>query len=270
MGNFAPTKTLNPVMPKSAPFRLWPALVIVALQWLIRFGAPLVDPNGSLVGLLGGLVGGLALLVWWIFFSRASWTERGIGVALLFAVPAVVQPFLHDSVRTGMMGMLYSIYLIPLLSLAFVAWAAVSRRFGTASKLAALAVVVMAVSGSWLSLRTDGITSAGSGSFQWRWSETTEERLLASAAPLPVAPAERHLRAGVHCSPRPPNPAPPPPSPDPPPAGPPGAEAEWPGFAAQGRDGIVTRRPDSTPIGTPPRPVSGGSARSAPAGLRSR
>lgn len=244
MRNIAPAETLNPVMPKSVPLRLWPAIAIVVLQWVLRFGAPLVDPNGSLIGLLGGIVGGIALLVWWMFFSRASWAERGIGVALLFAVPAVVQPFLHDSVRTGMMGLLYSIYLIPVLSLAFVAWAVASRRIGMAPRLAVLAVVVAAVSSSWLLLRTDGITSAGSESFQWRWSETAEERLLASAAPLPVAPAAPVQPEPVQLN-EPSSPAiemvpTPPPAPateQEPEAAP---QPEWPGFRGPRRDGVVT------------------------------
>ena len=51
--------------------RLKAGVFIVILQWLVWFVVPLVIPGSAVVGFLGGLLGGLAILVWWAFFSRA-------------------------------------------------------------------------------------------------------------------------------------------------------------------------------------------------------
>ncbi len=58
------------------PLRLWPGVVAVVLQWLVRFVLPIVVPEAIPFGVLGGLAGGLAVVVWWLFFSRAPWSER--------------------------------------------------------------------------------------------------------------------------------------------------------------------------------------------------
>ena len=55
------------------PLRLWPGVVAVVLQWLAFYGVPIVmsGPAAGYIAPLGGLVGGLAVIVWWVFFSRA-------------------------------------------------------------------------------------------------------------------------------------------------------------------------------------------------------
>ena len=50
--------------------RLWPGVVIVTAQWLARFGLPVVR-TGALAASWRAAAG-LALVVWWLFFSRAA------------------------------------------------------------------------------------------------------------------------------------------------------------------------------------------------------
>ena len=65
------------------PLRLWPGVVIVILQWLLRFVVPVVVPAALLFGLLGGIFGGgLAIVLWWVFFSRAG-NARGRTTAIV-------------------------------------------------------------------------------------------------------------------------------------------------------------------------------------------
>ena len=83
------------------PLRLWPGVVAVVLQWLVRFVVPVVVPGAIAVGMIGELLGGVTIVVWWLFFSRAPWSERVGAIVLmgvaLFATPRIV----HESIATG-------------------------------------------------------------------------------------------------------------------------------------------------------------------------
>jgi outer membrane protein assembly factor BamB len=195
------------------PLRLWPGVVLVALQWAARFGLPAVAPEAMMYGVLGALAGGLAIVGWWLFFSRAPWSERLGAVALILVALAATPRILHPSIATGAMGYLFYLYAIPVVSLALVAWAAVSRRLSAGPRWAALAAAILLACGGWALFRTGGFTGSGDSDFAWRWAETPEERLLARAGAAAAAPA----------------------------AAPPAAEpgAEWPGFRGPRRDGVV-------------------------------
>jgi outer membrane protein assembly factor BamB len=175
------------------PLRLWPGVLAVGLQWLVRFGVPIVVPEALAFGVIGGLLGGLVVVVWWTFFSRAPWFER-LGAVVLMIVTLVATPrILHESIATGMMGMMFVIYVIPVLSLAFVAWAVASRRLSDGPRRASMVATILLACGAFALLRTGGITGDADSDFAWRWAETPEERLLAQAgdepATLPPAPA---------------------------------------------------------------------------------
>jgi outer membrane protein assembly factor BamB len=98
-------------------------------------------------------------------------------VLALAATPSI----LHESIASGMMGMMFYVYAVPVLSIAFVAGAAASRRLADGPRRAALAATIVLACGAWALLRTDGILGAGGAQFAWRWTPTAEERLLAQA-----------------------------------------------------------------------------------------
>jgi hypothetical protein len=124
--------------------RLWPGVALVALQWLIRYGVPAVWPEALYTAIMGALGCGLAVVVWWVIFSRARWWERVGAVVLMAAALAGVRPMLDASVATGMMGMLFFVYGIPTLCLAFVVWAVLTRRVsGAALRGATLAAAIV-------------------------------------------------------------------------------------------------------------------------------
>src|SRR2546427_96328 len=174
------------------PLRLWPGVVAVVLQWLVRFVVPVVVPGAIAVGMIGELLGGVTIVVWWLFFSRAPWSERVGAIVLmgvaLFATPRIV----HKSIATGMMGMMFVIYAIPLLSLAFVAWAVASRRLSSGPRRASMVAAILLGCGVLALVRTGGITGDADSDFHWRWAKPPEDRLLARAgderAALPSAP----------------------------------------------------------------------------------
>lgn len=243
------------VNPRLAPraLRLWPGVVAVTLQWLLRFGLPFVAPDAAFFAVIGGIVGGLAVLVWWMFFSRIPHLDRWGAVALIAAAGlAAPRTILHPSIATGMMGMMFPIYAAPVISLALVAWAVLAgRSLDTAgSRRLALAGFILAACAIFALLRTDGIIGDAGSQLAWRWTKTPEEQLLARTiaepapvvavpAPTPPVPATSGPPAAKQ---EPTEPPPPvakttPPPPPPPPAS--IAAAVWPGFRGPHRDGVV-------------------------------
>ena len=216
--------------------RLWPGVVAVMLQWFVRFGVLIIVPEALAFAVIGGLLGGLAVLVWWVFLSRAPHLERWGAVVLMIGALAATWQVLDKSIATGMMGMMFLVYAIPVLSLALVAGAVASRRLADGLRRATLVATIVFACGVWAFLRTDGMTGGAHAQFAWRWTETSEQKLLARAgaepAALPAAPS-RGETSGERRAPR---------SGGEPPAPPAAARtgAGWPGFRGPHRDDIVS------------------------------
>jgi outer membrane protein assembly factor BamB len=161
------------------PLRLWPGVAIVALQWLLWFVVPVAFPEFGPYGIMFGIYAGLALLLWWLVFSRAPWFER-IGMTVLMVVAIVAtKRLVHPSIAGGGMGFLLYIYAIPILSLALVAGAAASRGRSQERRRATMVGAILLACAAFTLLRTGGITGEGDSDLHWRWSKTPEERLLA-------------------------------------------------------------------------------------------
>jgi outer membrane protein assembly factor BamB len=193
---------------------LWPGVVAVALQWLLRFVVPMVVPEAAMIAVLGGLAGGLLVVVWWLFFSRAPWLERVGAIVLMVVALLATKRIVHESIANGMMGMMLPIFAIPILSLALVVWAITSRGLSSAGRRASMVGAILLACGVLTLVRTGGITGDAVSDLHWRWTKTPEERLLAQAGnePAPLAPVDP---TGGQ------------------------TDAEWPGFRGPERDGIA-------------------------------
>jgi len=152
------------------------AAVLLVLLWFV---IPIVVPGATMYGIIGGVVCGLAILLWWLFFSRAPWSERLGAVALMVVALFAAKPFLHHSVAGAGMGMLFFVLAIPLMSLALVAWAAASRRLSSGLRRASMVAAILLACGVFTVVRTGGITGDGDSDLHWRWTPSPEERLLA-------------------------------------------------------------------------------------------
>jgi hypothetical protein len=107
------------------PLRLWPGVVTVVLLLLVRFLIPVVVPGGVPIGIIGGLVSALIIMVWWIFFSRAPRADRMGAIVVMVIAVILTRRILHQSIAKGMMGMMFFIYVIPVLC----CWRAMTRRW---------------------------------------------------------------------------------------------------------------------------------------------
>jgi outer membrane protein assembly factor BamB len=173
------------------PLRLWPGAIAVALQWLIWFGAPVVAPDAMMGAIIGAAACALAVLVWWLFFSRAPWIERLGAIVLMVVSVVVTKRVVHPSIAGGGMGMMLPIYSIPALSLALVVAAAAGRRLSSGLRRGAMVAAILLACAVFTLIRTGGMSGEGASDLHWRWTQTPEQRLLAQAAnePEPPAPA---------------------------------------------------------------------------------
>jgi outer membrane protein assembly factor BamB len=174
------------------PLRLWPAVIIATLQLLVMFLGPVVAPDAELpVGMLGGVVGALAIALWWLFFSRAPWVERVGAIVLMVVGVLATKAVAHESMVGAGQGMLMYILPIPYLALALVAWAVVARHLQVGARRLALVAAILLACVPFALIRTAGVSGSVS-QFHLRWTPTPEERLLALAndepRPLPPAP----------------------------------------------------------------------------------
>jgi outer membrane protein assembly factor BamB len=164
--------------------RLWPGVVLAALQILSWYIVPKFLPaNLAYYGMMGTVAGGFAIIVWWAIFSRAPRLERW-GAVLLMAVALVATSrILHVSVANAGQGMLFAFLAIPLLSFVFVVGVVASHRLVDRSRRAVLLATILLASGGWALVRINGVNPLD---FAWRWSPTPEERLLAQAENEPM------------------------------------------------------------------------------------
>jgi outer membrane protein assembly factor BamB len=204
--------TTEPILKK--PLRLWPGVVIVVIQWVLRFGVPIVAPDALPIAVIGGLVCGVLIIFWWAFFSRAHWGERWGGVVLIVAAMYAAYRLVHVSIRTAMMGVMFPVYAIPVVCLALVVWAVASRRLSDGLRRATMVAAILVACGIWTLVRTGGFTADLHHDFALRWAKTPEERLVAQSANEAAALAAVPAAAA--------------------PAGP-----DWPGFRGSNRDGVA-------------------------------
>ena len=230
------------------PLRLWPGLLVAALVLLLRFVVPLFVPDAMLVGIFAGLIGLVLVVLWWLFFSRAPWTER-IGAIVLMVVAVAATTLVVDaSISTGMMNRMFYIYAAPpTLAIAFVAWAVATRHVVGALRWITMAAAIAIGCGVWTLVRSEGIKGAGA-EIAWRWTPTAEQRLLAQAGeepqPAPTASAPAASPSPTPGTPTPARPAPGTPADATAPGIPavdptPAAAAEWPGFRGPDRNSAV-------------------------------
>lgn len=222
----------------SKPLRVWPGIVIVVLQWTARFGVKAVIPGieGFGLGVMSSLVLTILLIIWWLFFSRAKWVLRFSALGLMVAALGITWLLRHDSMWLPWL----IAYAIPVLSLAFVAWAVLTRNLPNRLRHATMIATILIACFGWLLLRQDGINGDHVATFGWRWRASSEERLLAAetneapatstatstttpAAPTTAAaaatPETATTRGATPVAPE--------------------KTAEWPGFRGPRRDGAV-------------------------------
>jgi outer membrane protein assembly factor BamB len=225
----APSGT-PPAVPAARRLRLWPGVVIVALELLaLRLPGWLgLDPLVQFMTMMWGpIAAALALAVWWLFASRLRWADRLLGVALFAAFGGAALALLHPTFP----GLGLIIYGLPTVSMAMVAWLVVSFFLSWPIRRVGLVVVLLAAWGYFPLLRLEGLTGSFAPQTHWRWTPTAEDKLLAELAAR--KPADAPILGALTLQP-----------------------GDWPAFRGPDRDGRLTGVRLATDWGQhPPREV---------------
>ncbi len=181
-------------LPSRKPLRLWPGVAFAIVLIVGRYVIPVIAPPEAeifslplgLIAMFAGMLAAVGILAWWLFFSRAPWSER-LGAIILMAIAVVaLKPIVDVSVRTGNMGYMLIFYSIPILSLAIVVWAVATRRLPDGLRRVSLVAAMVLAAVPFALIRTAGVSGTGA-ELHWRWTPTPEDRLLAEAKDEPVA-----------------------------------------------------------------------------------
>jgi outer membrane protein assembly factor BamB len=167
--------------------RLWPGVVLAVLLVFVKAVLPAIAPQATPLSVIGGALLGVLIGLWWLFFSRARWSERLGALALIAAVMALTLPALDRSIATGMMGYMFPVFGIPTVALGLVVWAGLTRSWSERTRVIALAPIVLVTSAGWTLVRTNGFSGYIDHDFAPRWTTTAEDRLLARKDDLPAA-----------------------------------------------------------------------------------
>ena len=227
------------------PLRLWPGVLLAGLLLLIRLVVPAAAPGIGAFGTIGAAFAALAIVAWWVGFSRARWLDRLGAVIVMAGALAVLARLSHGSIAGAGLGALLYIWAIPLQALALVVAAMMSRHIPLTRQRVSMVTAILVASLPFLLVRTAGVTSDIIGSeLHWRWTPTPEERLLAAGTrePLAAPPAASRSSTGVartkvateELTERPAATAAPAAS-----APAVASQAEWPGFRGRERDSII-------------------------------
>jgi len=222
-------QTSEPIPRK--PLRLWPGVALAVLLLVFKFVVPFVVPGAVIVVIIGSLGCAVAILLWWLFLSRAPWSERLGAVLLMIVAVFGTLRILDVSLGAGQARFLFIALALPALGLALVVWAATTRGLSDALRRSTMAATILIAVGGWACVRVGGVTNDLKPELHWRWAQTPEERLLAQAAHEPVA-----LPATPAVTPAPTKAAPTASKETPAAAVP---SPEWSGFRGPRRDGII-------------------------------
>jgi outer membrane protein assembly factor BamB len=179
---------------KFRTLRVWPALLLVVLMVMARFGPAYMEGGQSdnwMIAVFGPLLCCVLILIWWLAASRATWKERVFGFLGVIAGLAVTLALVHPTMRgpgttylTAPMGML-------LFALS-AAWLAKRRPVVRTGFAVLLALVGFSYS---ILLRNEGMTGEYVMDTHWRWTTTAEAMLLAARSS--ESPASATQRTGV-------------------------------------------------------------------------
>jgi outer membrane protein assembly factor BamB len=169
--------------------RLWPGVVIVALQWLAVTVAGWVVPGTMTqfqITFFAPMAGMLLVALWWLFLSRVRWVDRILGL-VVFAGACAAATRLSDP-TIGVFGML--LYGLPTAVTGWVVLLVLTFWMSWPARRALLLGAFVLGWGCLDLIRNNGVDGNFHADLKWRWSKTEEEEFLAQLASAEAAGEE--------------------------------------------------------------------------------
>jgi outer membrane protein assembly factor BamB len=164
--------------------RIWPAVALVMLMIVMRSLPRLLadmPPALMMFAIMGPLICGILILLWWLLASRATWRERLAGFLGLIISFLIVAGLVDPTMK----GAGFIFLTVPLGMGAFTLGAILFRRslsFRRTWIALLLAFCGFAIS---LLLRNSGMSGDYALELHWRWKSTPEEIMLAGKSEAP-------------------------------------------------------------------------------------
>lgn len=174
---------------KVRSLRIWPALLLVVLMFVARYGPAYLEGGLSvywMIAVFGPLLCSVLLLIWWLTASRATGKERLFGLlGLISSLVAVVM--LSDPTMRGPGTINLT---APMGMIAFALGAALLRSHRPMMRTGVALLLALVGFGVALLLRNEGMTGDYALGLHWRWSPTPEALMLAGRKPETASPAK--------------------------------------------------------------------------------
>ena len=166
---------------RSKKLRIWPAillLLLIAVAKVVQLtfmqeAAPNIPIFMSFV--FGPVICCVLLGVWWLFFSRAPWSDRFLGLGGAVALTAIAYLLADKTLQ----GIPFVTYVFPMgvagLTAALLVFSFGGPRVATVAALVGGALAF----GYWDARRLDGVWGNFKASLSWRWEKTAEDTFLA-------------------------------------------------------------------------------------------
>lgn len=180
------------VMP-SQQLRLWPGIVIVIAMWCARVWSSTGEPAPSkfFFGLIvAPSVAAILLSLWWLSISRIRWSDRLWGVGTFVAVAAATTVIAgKDFPALGLI-----LFALPVVTTLWVSWLLLTQRIAWPIRRAGVLLIFVGTGFYFSLLRIEGMDGSFAATFNWRWTPTSEAKLLselkAQSSPSQVSEAE--------------------------------------------------------------------------------
>lgn len=160
------------------PLRVWPVVVLLVGMLVTRLLPQIIQDANDwvwMVAAFGPLLGCLAILVWWVTASRATWQERLLGFVVVILEATMIGLLIDRSM--GIPGMM-----IVMLPTGFAAFAVglllFSRVLSFRRTVIALGLALVGFSIALL-FRNEGMWGDYAMGLKWRWTPSSEDRLIA-------------------------------------------------------------------------------------------
>ncbi len=198
------------------PLRLWIPLVLLPLMVLARLMPKLVDDGPSTIWMFaafGPFLISLLIVLWWLAVSRASWKERVFGFLALVVCFAAVATMTIDK---SMVGPPLIVMTVPLGIAGFALTLILLKKLLSPKRTVIAVLVALICFGVSELFQNQGVWGDFAFEFNWRWSQTAEEKFLADRSANQTTNSIQDT-AGAEAA---------------------FAAPEWPGFRGPNRDGV--------------------------------